>query len=62
MPSSELPKQEILMLLRGTLEVILALIHKIRYKHFLVIMKCVIKLLSFAGWEDCPLLCCMEWS
>ena len=47
MPCSELPKQEILMLLRDTLEVILALIHKIRYKHILVIMKCVIKLFIF---------------
>ena len=30
-PSSELLKQEILMLLRGTLEAILASIHKMRY-------------------------------
>ena len=34
-PSSELLKQEILMLLKGILEDILALIHKMRYIQFL---------------------------
>ena len=34
-PSSELLKQEILMLLRGTLEDMLALIHKMGYIEFL---------------------------
>ena len=66
LPCSELPKLEILMQFKGISEVIPALIHRMRYQsfygHFKIVMAFFLVFCNCTGWENCPLLCCMEWT